>query len=210
MPTSDTIPLLLVRTGATEWDDARRVQGLTDLPLSSAGSTAVTKDLGEYVEQTRGSAWSGFDVLLHSPDEASRQTAKILNGLVRTKAKAVEDLHPMDMGLWEGLREADLLERHPTAYERWREDPTAVTPPEGESLTYAEDRLLGGLRRSLARRSSAAVVLRPPAFGILRCWLSNRPLTDLWPVLADAPSAELFVVERSRLKSLPTRAATRA
>ncbi len=210
MAKNGTIHVLLVRSGATEWDDAGRAQGETDLPLCPSGRERLAAELSDHFRCCAGSAWSELDGVLHAPDEASRETAAILATMAGARTRELDGLRAMNMGLWEGLRDAELLERHPTAYQQWLEDPTVVTPPDGESLPEAEERLLEALRKGLARRSSAAVVLRPPAFGLLRCWLLGRPATDLWKVIEEAPCIESFVIERSRLKELPSRARARA
>ncbi|HVZ93598.1 MAG TPA: histidine phosphatase family protein, partial [Phycisphaerales bacterium] len=40
------IQVVLVRSGRTEWDDAGRLQGVTDLPLSESGRSALGGQLG--------------------------------------------------------------------------------------------------------------------------------------------------------------------
>lgn len=40
-----TVTLTLVRSGATEWDDAGRLQGATDLPMSESGREALLATL---------------------------------------------------------------------------------------------------------------------------------------------------------------------
>lgn len=205
-----TIHVLLVRSGATEWDDAGRSQGETDLPLSPSGRERLTAEVSDHYRCCAGSAFAPLDVVLHAPDEASRETASLLAAAAGTRAREMDGLRAVSMGLWEGLREAELLERHPTAFRQWLEDPTVVTAPEGEGIVEAEHRLLEALRKGLARRSSVGLALRPPAFGVVRCWLLGRPLTDLWSVIEEAPTIESFVIERSRLRTLPTQARVRA
>lgn len=206
MAKNGTIHVLLVRAGATEWDDAGRAQGETDLPMSLSGRQRLTRDLSDHLRQCSGSAWSAIDAILHAPDDASRETAQIVSAQTGARTKELDGLRALSMGLWEGLREAELLERYPKAFQQWLDDPSVVTPPDGESIPEAEERLLETLCKGLARKSSVAVVLRPPAFGVVRCWLLGRPMADLWKVIEEAPQAQDFVIEKSRLKDLPARA----
>jgi len=45
MAKKDQIDLLLVRSGRTEWEEAGRLQGQADLPLSEAGREVVLANL---------------------------------------------------------------------------------------------------------------------------------------------------------------------
>ncbi|MBX3352533.1 MAG: histidine phosphatase family protein [Phycisphaeraceae bacterium] len=201
MARTDDLRVLLVRSGPTDWDDAGRLQGETDLPLSACGREAFAARVASVAIND---ADSQIDVVLHGPDECSGQSGRILAAQLGVRARQVEDFREMDMGLWEGMRESELLERHPTVYKQWRADPTAVTPPDGDTLADAEVRVLRALRKSLekAGRAGVAIVLRPVSLGIVRCWLTQRPLEDLWEVVGEAPEGEWFTVPRDRLKDL--------
>src|SRR5690606_2258938 len=75
-----------------------------------------------------------LDVVLHGPDECSQQSAKIVSQHFGGRVKLVDDFREMDLGLWEGLRECELLDRQPTAYKQWRADPSSVQPPDGDTV----------------------------------------------------------------------------
>lgn len=202
MTKTGTMTITLVRSGATEWDDAGRLQGTTDLPLSESGR----QSLGATLDASLNGQAKALSLVLHGPDDASRQTAQAIVERGGARRREVEDLRDMDIGLWAGLRESELVERHPTLLRAWREDPGSLTPPDGENLVEAEERILGALRRvaSKAGRAPIAVVLRPLAFAIVRCWLLDRPLSELWRVAEEATPVETIEIDRSRLDAVRT------
>lgn len=191
------IELVLVRSGATDWDDGGRLQGDTDLPLSEPGREALNAalDLGLV------DAASGAAVVLHGPDEASRQTAHEAAIRLSARTREVAGLRDVNLGLWAGLRDAELAERQPSLHRQWRDDPASVTPPEGENLADAEDRALAALAKALSRttRGPVVVVLRPMLHALLRSWLRQEPMSRLWEVADGAPAIERLQVDRDSL-----------
>lgn len=198
MAKREQFDVLLVRSGATAWEEASRIQGHTDLPLSPAGETRTGESLA-------GVDCAKLTLILHSPDEASARTAELVRARCAegARTKAVSGLKEMDLGLWEGMLEDEARDRFAKAFAQWRSDPTAVTPPDGESLAEFEARLLPALRKALDKGASerVGVVVRNLAFGVLRCRLTDEPLSKLWTALAGAPTAEWLACDRSRLEA---------
>lgn len=201
MARTDDFRVLLVRSGPTDWDDAGRLQGETDLPLSDCGKEAFAARVAEIARQADD---HHVEAVLHGPDECSSQSAHMLAAQLHARSRQVEDFREMDLGLWEGMRESELLEKHPTVYKQWRQDPTSVTPPDGDTLADVELRVLRALRKHLekAGKAGVAIVLRPVALGIVRCWLANRPLDEMWDVVNEAPEGEWFTIPKDRVKDL--------
>ena len=197
-----TLTLTLVRSGATEWDDAGRLQGATDLPMSESGREA----LGASLEVSLNGQAKALTTILHGPDEASVQTAQAIAERGGARRREIAGLHDMDLGLWAGLREAELIERHPTLFRTWREDPGSITPPDGENLIEAEERIIGALSRALSKvsRGPVAIVLRPMALAMVRCRVENRPLADLWKAAEESQAIETFHAPRSRFDAVRT------
>lgn len=200
MTSKSDIRLLLVRSGATEWDEAGRVQGSTDLPMCEAGRGVCVEGLKSLA---MGNGWKP-GVVLHGPDEASAQTAGMLSRMTGARRREVEELREMDLGLWEGQLDEQLEERYPSAYAKWRDDPSSVQPPDGERLGEAEARLLRALDRAAERATKpvVAVVLRPIVFGVAACLLKGEAFSGMWEFV----EGERGVVEvegaRARLREL--------
>ena len=91
-----TIPLLVLRHGPTTWNEARRIQGRADIPLSPDGAAAVGRWL--LPAGTREWDWTV------SPLARARETAARLGLAAMPEPRLTE----MDWGRWEGRTLADL------------------------------------------------------------------------------------------------------
>lgn len=90
-------PVLLVRHGATAWNDLGRIQGHADIDLSPRGRAQVQG-------WRLPAAWAQARVL-SSPLRRARETAAILTG----RTPVIDDrLIEMDWGMFQGRRLADL------------------------------------------------------------------------------------------------------
>lgn len=190
------IVLTLVRTGATDWELAGRLAGGVDVPLC----TAAAADCPAIAQEAAADAPT---LVLHAEDQASTATARAICGQTGAKSKELEDLAEINLGLWAGLTHAALEERSPTIWRRWREDPTAVSVPEGEQVEAAADRVVSSLIRALSKQrpgASVVVVLRPIAYGMVRCWLDAMPLSLLWRAIESGPRVERREVPKDRLR----------
>lgn len=200
MSQSGDVKVLLVQTGGTDWDRAGRVAGASDLPLCEAGRAEVLAASAEL----QGTALS---TIFCATDEASVCTARLVADVTGGKVRELDDLQEMHLGLWEGLRTCDLEDKCPTAYRQWMTDPTVVVVPEGETLDEAEARIIGGLAKALGKAKSngagIAVVLRPMALGLVRCWLEGVPTSELWSMLKGGARIEWRTVPRTLLKPSP-------
>ncbi len=189
--------LSLIRCGETHWEAEGRMHGATDLPLSDGGRDTVLADSKLMPE-------GAFSTIYHPPDEAASETAKILARVARAKTKAVETLADPDLGLLEGMLKSDFAERQPKRYKQWEEDPMALTPPEGEPIVEARQRILDAtvklLRRTRAEK--IAVVAHPVALGLLRCRLAERPVYDLWRMVKDHRRRERYAVATALIERL--------
>ena len=197
MAKSTTIPVLLVRAGSTTWDLAGRLGGACDLPVCPKGAAEVQAAL-------KIADLSHVAAVITGPDEASRETGRILAKKCSAKFRAVEGLHEVDVGLWEGLLPTELEEKFPTAYRQWMEDPSTVVVPGGEGVGEASDRIIGAFARAIERSAdngkAIIVVLKPIARGLVLCWLDGVALTGLWSVVERAAVTECRQVPRTLLE----------
>lgn len=198
MAKSTHIKLLLVRSGASEWDEAGRLSGSADLPLSAAGRAAVASLAAGLHPGAVCQVWSG-------PEDSAESTARALAAASEVKCKVVAGLHEVGVGLWEGLGRADAAERAGKAFRQWREHPLSVVPPGGESVSDAAERVIGQVRGLLAKSRGdemcgVCLVLRPMVCGIVRCWLRAAGLSSLWTVVDEDEMAEWLLVDRESVR----------
>lgn len=203
------VNVLLLRAGRTAWEDASRVHGGADLPLTDEGR-AITISVINHALSVAGGLTLGA---VYCPtDEASVETARLLASRTGSpRIRQVETLDGAPVGLWEGQLESQLIERYPTAFVHWRKDPTSATPPEGEPMIEVEVRIVGALAKVLERTAAEhiGVVVRPFEYGLVRCLLAGRPLSELWTMLEDGPQAERRSVQRSFFREHLARLASR-
>lgn len=197
--------LLLMRSGQTDWDASGRVQGAADLPLSPAGRSVV---------QAEASTLLGRELamVLTAPDEASRETARLVAEATGSKVVVVPELAEPALGLWEGMRYDDLEKRYCRAGRVFLEDPCGVVAPDGDALPATAERVLKAFAKATSRckaGASVAVVVRPIALGVIRCALNEADLGQLWAMATDRPAMEWYAIHSNdpRLGRHPRRAA---
>jgi probable phosphoglycerate mutase len=195
------IMMCLVPCGETEWDLSGRIQGAADLPLSDEGRLRVEGEAAR-LGLVRAS------LVHHPPDEAATVTAELCAHRIRARTKSVPELADPHLGLLEGLTEQEFSERFPSRYRQWEDDPVSLSPPEGEDMIAAADRIFRAVAKILRRSRSeeVAVVLHRLALAMMRCWLSDRPLSEVRLVLADQPRVERYAVPLELVGSLETAA----
>jgi broad specificity phosphatase PhoE len=104
-------PIVVVRHGATEWSEASRHTGLTDLPLLPEGreqAQALTSRLDP----------GDFERVLCSPLRRARETCALAG--FGERMEIVEDLHEWDYGDYEGLTTAQIHDSDPD-WDLWRD-----------------------------------------------------------------------------------------
>lgn len=197
-----SIMLCLIQCGQTTWEADQRVHGSTDLPLSNAGRAAVQNDLPQLLG-------SQPTTIYHPPDEAAHETAKICAASVRAKTSAIDELADPHLGLLEGITTQEFEERFTSRFKQWEDDPVTVSPPEGEDVIHAADRLFRAVARILKRSRSeeVGIVVHDIGLGLLRCWLAARPLNDLRRMLVNRPRVERYAISRDLIDSLEQAAA---
>ncbi|MCG8449158.1 MAG: histidine phosphatase family protein [Pirellulales bacterium] len=171
------LKILLIRTGATEYESQGRVQGTLDVPLSEDGRQQVEQVAIELHNQQ-------IDAMYAGPCRATKQSADILAEQLQLKTKTVDDLRNLNHGLWQGMLIEDVRAKQPKVYRQWHEHPETVCPPEGESLQEVRGRLQQALAKIAKKQKSGtvAVVVSEPVTSVLRNVLRDDELGNLWHV----------------------------
>lgn len=193
----------LLRVGETSWDADLRINGQTDMPMTDAGSQSVVEALADFNPD------APIAMILTSTEETSQQSAKLFTSSPDTKTKSLDNLVNIGMGLWEGVLHTDLEDRSPSAYHQWSDTPERITPPEGESLFDAQDRLIGCIIKAISKAKGShptvAIVLRPWAWVVVRCWLKEQKICDIWSQLDEPAQVESFEIMKSQIDSYQRR-----
>jgi broad specificity phosphatase PhoE len=169
------VKIVLVPCVASDWQAEGRLLGRVELGPVPGG-------------EARAAAWAtslrevGVEKVLHGPDELCTATGRWLAAALDVKARGIAELAEVDLGLWAGLTDEQLAKRFASAHHELCEAPLNVTPPEGESLAAAHERLEGFLRSRVRRygKSAVALVVRPLSLAILHQILSGAAAETIW------------------------------
>lgn len=126
--------VLMIRHGRTDWNEARRIQGRTDVPLNDRGvaEQQARSIPGDFADAP---VWS-------SPLERARRTADLLGATaLRTDDRLIE----MDFGAWEGRTHRELTAEDPDRMRRLEALGIDMRPPGGETPREVAGRLLSFL-----------------------------------------------------------------
>jgi len=165
----------LIPCGVTDWRQQGRLLGRVELALTPDGE-AQCATWGEELRPAM------LGRIFHAPDELSRETAERLARRLNLPTKELDDLEEVDLGLWTGLTESELRKRFSKAHRLLAESPLSVTPPEGENLADAAQRLRACLKKRIKANGKAGVglVMRPFALAMARYLLEGRAPGELW------------------------------
>ena len=167
--TDSPTTLDLLRHGACEGGDILR--GSTDSPLTAEGWRQMAAALERH---------GGWQRVLSSPLQRCRAFAEHF-AIGRSLPFQIEaGLREIHFGAWEGRDITALWREEADALEHYYRFPGAVTPPGGEPLTAARDRLAATWRALLDRHGGEhlLLVLHGGAIRLLLCQLLGAPLSS--------------------------------
>jgi broad specificity phosphatase PhoE len=118
--------VVLIRPGATSYDEQNRVQGILDIPLSERGRAEVAR-LAETLARPERSAVT-LSALYCGPGESVIRTAEVVGKALRLRPRRIDDLRNLDQGLWQGLQRDEIKRRNLKVFRQWLDDPVTVCP----------------------------------------------------------------------------------
>lgn len=169
--------ILLARHGETAWNAEGRYQGQSDIPLSPLGE-AQARALGERLRDLPVAR------AVASPLSRARRTAELALGEARVGVLQVDPgLMEIAHGTWEGLLASEIDQRDGERLRVWRETPSEVLMPQGESLQHVLDRAWPALQRAsdgLGDDDTLLLVAHDAVNRVLLCRVLGLPLARLW------------------------------
>jgi broad specificity phosphatase PhoE len=162
--------VVLIRPGATVYDEQNRVQGVLDIPLSDRGRTEVS----ELAERLAGFELSA---LYCGPGESVARTAEAVGRTLGLRPKRIDDLRNLDQGLWQGLQIEEIKRRNHKIFHQWREDPLTICPPQGEPVEAALERIRLVLKPLIRRHREDVIglVAAEPLAQLISGYLRRDP-----------------------------------
>ncbi|MBN2293149.1 MAG: histidine phosphatase family protein [Pirellulales bacterium] len=169
------VQIILIRPGATDYDDEQRIQGTLDIPLNALGDSEVARVIDDLSDRT-------IEAVYSPSCEPANQTADTLAQALGVKHKKCAGLQNVDHGLWQGMKVEEVRRKHPKVYRQWQEQPESVCPPEGEMLEQAEKRMRAALAKILKKhkQGTVALVVPEPMASLVQRFADNSELGDLW------------------------------
>jgi len=183
--------VLLVRPGATLFDDQGRIKGNLDVPMSDRGrqqARTLSEDLSQFE----------LRAIYSAPCESAIETAgRIADSQAEdgreVPIKIVDAFRNIDHGLWHGKLIDELKRNHPRLYRKGQDSPGDICPPNGESIRDAQARVIKAVRKVLRKSSGhvVAIVIPDPMAWVVQSLLSGDELSNLWNAETDSGSWKL-------------------
>lgn len=170
--------VVLIRSGATVYDEQNRVQGVLDIPLSERGRAEVALLAEKLAEPYNGCELAA---LYCGPTENVCRTAEVVGKALGLRPKKIDDLRNLDQGLWQGLQLDEIRRRNNRVFRQWLEDPLTICPPHGEPVETALERIKSALRPLIRRHQGEAIglVVGEPLAQLIACYLRRNPRVQL-------------------------------
>jgi len=176
--------VFLIRHGETAWNEARRYQGSSDVPLNEAGREQARR----LAHRLAGEPLSA----VYASDLArASETARIIAAPHRLEVRIDADLRELDFGAWEGLAHEEAVARDGEQVAAWWEDPLSTAPPDGESLGAVLARTRNFLARIQAEHGDEETLAVVSHVGPIKALLADALHLDLgwhWQIRLDRAS----------------------
>lgn len=144
--------LILVRHGATDWNQQRRVQGQSDHALSEAGRKEAEAAALALKEEK-------IEAIYSSPLKRAVETAQAINRFHQLAIKIEDGLKELNIGDLDGLMAEEIRSRYSSFWREWTSEELARAKfPGGESLNEAQQRAWGTIEE-ITRRHQHGVIL---------------------------------------------------
>jgi broad specificity phosphatase PhoE len=166
--------VVLIRPGATAYDEQNRVQGVLDIPLSERGKAEVSALAARLADVA-------LDALYCGPGESVARTAESVGRSAGLRPRRIDDLRNLDQGLWQGLQLDEIRRRNLKVYKQWLDDPRTICPPLGEKVEDALSRVKGALKPLFRRHKGETIglVVAEPLACLIACYLRRSPRVQL-------------------------------
>ncbi len=177
--------VVLIRSGATLYDEEKRVQGVLDIPLSERGQGDVAQMAECLARELNGCRPRA---LYCGPGAAVTHTAEIVGRTLGLRPRKIDELRNLDQGLWQGLQVEEIRRRNNRLYRQWLDDPETICPPRGEPVESAKERIRAVIKPLLKRHQGETIglVVGEPLARLVACILKCEPRVHLDDMLAGA------------------------
>ena len=180
---------IIVRHGQSKANESGYLVGKTEAPLSALGEKQA-KAVSEYILNTYK-----VDVIYSSPLSRACNTVKLVADELDLPIIKSDELTEFNFGKWEGLTHEEIKNNFDDGYNKWASDPGAFVPPDGESMTHLQARVVKKLKEIGIKEDGKTVLIGSHSSVIrsLQCYIQHLPLTKMknTPWVVNASLAEI-------------------
>jgi len=165
--------LFLIRHGETEWNRKLRYQGQTDIDLNETGFNQA-RLLSESLENQK------ITRIYTSDLKRAANTASIIAKPHDLKLNKEKKLREISFGEWEGMNYEEITKEYPKLFKKWRNDPVSVSPPEGETFSEFQERVIYIINRikDLHTGERVAIVSHGGTIRVYLAHILSMPLIE--------------------------------
>lgn len=180
--------LILARHGETDWNVAKKIQGVTDTDLNENGLRQA--------RELAAAVLAGdleITAIYSSHLKRAAQTAAYVAEALNLPYHTMEALQELNFGKWEGNSWPEVKERYPEEYGVWYTNRRYTPAPEGESYQQMLERVIPALQEIVRReKGNALVVIHSAEIVALQAALHN---TSFQTMAKDYPIGNAQMVE---------------
>jgi probable phosphoglycerate mutase len=193
---TESIRILLVRHGETDWNRIHRFQGRSDLPLNQKGREQAHALALGLKDQSLAAIYS-------SPLARTIETARLIKAFHPSVPLYEEEgLVEMNLGEFEGMEAGHWVVEHADFVKTWREKPASVRMPGGESLLEVQTRAIRTLQDIAKRYPMESTLLLCSHNFVnltLLCYALKIPLDRFRDVRQEPAALNVLFMEGERL-----------
>ena len=164
-----TITVDFIRHGETHGGDILR--GRVDPALTARGWTQMQKATGLSSQHAPGEITPNWSEIISSPLKRCREFAEQVAANIKAPITVADQWQEIDYGDWDGMLVSEWREIAADQFKKFREDLSALAPPNGENYLDFKDRVLSALEE-LSSKDDGSHVLVVTHGGVLRVRLN--------------------------------------
>ncbi len=187
--------ITFIRHGQTLWNQLRKYQGHSDIPLNSTGIQQARRVAERLSKETLHAVYS-------SDLSRAVQTAQAIAQKHELSVQTLGGFREMDFGLWEGLTYEEIMEKWSEELTQMYSHPGKGRAPEGESFQEVQDRALAALTECVERHPGQNIVIAAhggPLRAIL-CKLMGKGLEEIWNIGQDSTAVSRVEYEQGEYR----------
>jgi broad specificity phosphatase PhoE len=169
------VEIYVIRPGSTSFDEAGRIKGALDIPLSPLGIQQA-ETLAETFRTLK------LDCLYVGPCSSAQETASRISNRNFCRLKTLDYLKNLDHGLWQGKLMSEVKRLQPTFYRQFQENPMEMCPPNGETVQAVLNRIRSPLLKLLQKHEAGVIgFLAPePMASVVHFCCAGGRFGDIW------------------------------